>query len=195
MKYLFLFGALSILILSCETYDEFAPYEVYTIKKGRHSSGLKNNQLQLEYLSFDVIFDETAIYETTDPNNQADVNKLFGFADCNSNHIDNSVRFGWRWYQSELQILGFTHTDGEINILEIASVELNKSYRYELYLDEERYFFKVSDPKNDVFTQGVISMPRSNEVCEVGFYYRLWPYFGGNETAPHDINIHMRRVY
>ncbi len=188
---------LLVLLSTCETYEDFAPYETFTIKAGKHGSGLKTTQLYHEYLVFDVIFDETAIYETQDPNNQADVNKLFGFSDCNSNHVENSARFGWRWYEDELQILGFVHFNGDIEILELGSVELNKSYRYEMYLGDDEYFFRVigvTDEQRD-FVGGVASMRRSGSVCNVGYYYRLWPYFGGDETAPHDIKIHMRRVY
>lgn len=183
------------LLLGCESYEDFAPFETYTIKQGRHGSGLSSSQLYHEYLVFDVIFDESAIYETMDPNNQADVNKLFGFSDCNSNHIDNSARFGWRWYQDELQILGFVHFEGEIQILELGAVELNTPYRYEMYLGDDEYFFKIDGVTDNTFPNGVASMNRSEEVCDTGFYYRLWPYFGGDEEAPHDITIHMRRIY
>jgi len=68
---------LIVSLTTCETYEDFAPYETFTIKAGKHGSGLRTTQLHHEYLVFDVIFDSTAIYKTVDPNNQADVNKLF----------------------------------------------------------------------------------------------------------------------
>lgn len=185
---------LVLLFCTCEKYEDFAPFETFSIKKGDHGSGLNYEELYHEYLVYDVIFDESAIYSTVDPNNQADVNKLFGFSDCNSNHVENSARFGWRWYQDELQILGFVHFEGDIQILELGAVELNKAYRYEVYLDDDEYLFRI-DGVTDSFTNGIARMNRSAKVCEVGYYYRLWPYFGGDETAPQDINIFMRRVY
>jgi len=65
-----------------------------------------------------------------------------------------------------------------------------------MYLGDDEYFFRI-DGVTDTgrsFSNGVASMRRSGSVCNVGYYYRLWPYFGGDETAPHDITIHMRRV-
>ena len=182
---LLLFGA-------CEQYEDLAPFKEYKIKRGRHSTLHQLRLLNSEKLSYDVIFDETAVYETTDPNNQADINKLFGFADCNSLHHENSARFGWRWdrVNGQLEILAYVYADGVLTFQSIGPVELNQAYRYHLFLYDDHYAFEIEGVSTTR-----LEMNRGASVCNKGLYYRLWPYFGGDETAPHDISIFMRRIY
>lgn len=177
-------------LFSCERFDERTPFEEFRIKKGKHSSRHRLIELEHEFLSYDVIFDETAVYQTTDERHQADVNKLFGFSECNSLHEENSSRFGWRWYNDQLEIFGFLHLDGDIVVSPVGVVELNKAYRYNLYLMDDHYEFEIEG-----ITDTPVKMDRSHLVCNKGVYYRLWPYFGGDETAPHDISIFMRLRY
>ncbi len=192
MKRIFATGISIIVILSifiaCENFEDTVPFRTFTIPEGKHSSNHTLSELEHEWLSYEIIFDESAIYETVDPNNQADINKLFGFAECNSNHEENSIRFGWRWFNQELQIFAYQHLDGKIQWEEIGSVELNKPYRYSIYLFSDRYELEIQDVNNKN-----TRMSRSDLVCNKGGYYQLWPYFGGDETAPQEINIFMRQ--
>ncbi len=177
-------------VLSCEEFDDTVPFREFKIPQGKHSSTHRLSEMDHEWLSFEVIFDESAIYETVDPNNQADINKLFGFAECNSNHEENSIRFGWRWFNDELQVFAYEHLDGNIIWEQMGVVELNRTYRFNIFLFDDRYELEVEEfgVKNTIMT-------RSELVCTKGAYYLLWPYFGGNETAPQDISVFMRRRY
>ncbi|GEM_PF-1520572 len=38
-----------------------------------------------------------------------------------------------------------------------------------------------------------VTMQRSSN-CETGENYWLWPYFGGNQTAPQAVKIQMKRT-
>src|SRR4051812_45761020 len=59
----------------------------YVIRQGQHYTD-NNNFQRVEYdeLKFTVKFDSTSIYQTIDPANQEDINKLYGFSDNNSTH-------------------------------------------------------------------------------------------------------------
>ncbi len=188
MNFRILYFSLFLLLLSCEKYDDIAGYNEYVIKKGEHfSDGKSLGELTSTVLTYDVIFDQSAKY-TLDAHNQKDVNKLFGFADCNSNHQENSARFGWRWYNNELQIFSFTHVEGKIDFEYLRTVEINKSFRYSIVVNEGNYEFRIDDLiKPHYFTRG--------KVCGVGYHYLLFPYFGGDQVAPKDISIFMKRIY
>jgi len=179
-----------LLFLACEKYEDTVPFREFLIPQGKHSSVHRLSEIEHEWISYDVIFDESAIYTTEDPNNQADINKLFGFAECNSNHEENSIRFGWRWLNDRLEILSYQHLDGDILWEYIGSVDLNTPYRFSIYMFDDRYELEVVEisDKNK-------RMKRSELVCNKGAYYQLWPYFGGDETAPQDISIFMRQRY
>lgn len=154
--------------------------DVYTIRKGRHYPVENHFQrVKTDQLNFRAKFDSSAIYTTADPANQGDINKLLGTADCNDFHQNNSARFGWRWYDGQLQIWAYCYTNGERNFKLIDAVSLNKFYNYSIAYESDRYIFKLGDV--------VVEMPRAcNEMAQG---YKLLPYFGGNEPAPHDIKI------
>jgi hypothetical protein len=190
IKKLLLFSVFIFVLQACEDFEDVSPYKVYTIKEGKHSSNGGHGQLSREFLAYEVVFNESAIYTTTDPNNQADINKLFGFSDCGSIHSTNSARFGWRWYQDQLELMAFVHYDEDIRWKSIAVIDFDKPYKCFILLKDDVYEFGIEG-----VTTSNVSMDRNPDVCNKGFYYQLWPYFGGDETAPHEITIAMRQVF
>ncbi|WP_299986261.1 hypothetical protein [uncultured Pontibacter sp.] len=157
-------------------------YTTYIIRKGQHSSTSSYRSVKTSFLRFEAVFDKSAVYTTILANNQADINKLYGMSDCGSLHQTNSARFGWRWYNNRLEILGYVYNGGKWSYQYITSVDLDKPYTYELSLLSQSYLFSVNGVN--------VSLPRS---CSgQGSGYMLYPYFGGDETAPHDITIRIR---
>lgn len=126
------------------------------------------------------------MYETETVENQHDINKLMGFSDCNALHHDNSARFGWRWLDGNLEIHAYVYNNGERHSEYIGRVELNISYRYELAIHGDYYVFNLEGAEP-------VFMERTSN-CNKGFYYMLFPYFGGNETAPHEMLIKIHQT-
>ena len=87
-------------------------FKTFTIKEGKHRSGYRYKTSRENKFNIECIFDSSVIYTTEDPVNQWDVNKLWGVSDCGNNHMDNSIRFGWRWLNDSLEILWFRHLNG-----------------------------------------------------------------------------------
>lgn len=151
----------------------------YLIKKGQHSSTNKVASLNVSKMMFTATFDSSAIYKTKKAANQADINKLYGLSDCGTHHHQNSARFGWRWYNDELQIHAYSYNGGERNFEYITPVALNKEYTYTVEMTDDAYIFTL-DGKT-------VSVERSCTGEAAG--YKLFPYFGGDEKAPHNISI------
>lgn len=171
---------------SCES--EFKePYENFILPEGKHSSKIKTQSLQSAFLKFDAIFDQSAIYQTKTKENQHDINKLLGFSGCNSFHHVNSARFGWRWLKGNLEIHAYSYVNGERITKYIGTVNLDSSYSYQINMTSNSYIFYLEgfDP---------VEIERGNH-CERGLYYMLFPYFGGDEVAPHDIIIQVKINY
>lgn len=156
---------------------------IYHIKTGSHSSHSVPRTLVGDVLEFECRFDESAIYTSSIPQNQYDINKLYGFSECNDRHHDNSARIGWRWLSGSLELHAYVYNDGVHSSKLIKAVELNKNIHCRIEIRSDLYFFYVDGT--------TVTMPRTNN-CESGFYYVLFPYFGGDETAPHDIRILIR---
>ncbi|WP_439882992.1 hypothetical protein ACSX1A_07445 [Pontibacter sp. MBLB2868] len=156
----------------------------YIIMKGEHScnNGLKS--VSTKIMRFEVTFDSSAVYQTLDPRNQGDINKLYGLSDCNSLHHTNSARFGWRWFNNRLEILAYTYTNQQRSYQFISALQVGKPTICELRFEENQYVFLVNEVK--------VIMPR---FCTgPGEGYLLYPYFGGDEVAPHEIHITVKEL-
>ena len=165
----------------CKKIDDMG-YRVFTIKENKHRSTTAYNTTKSNYISFNVIFDSSAIYATDDPNNQYDVNKLYGISDCGCNHQQHSMRVGWRWLNDSLEILWFKHMHGTFSFEKIKTISLNHSYDYSITLEDSTYLICVD---------GVCTTTKRS--CEGTYrHYYLYPYFGGDEKAPHDIKIKIK---
>ncbi len=154
----------------------------YIIKSGVHETTNPLKGLQTNSLKFEVKFDASAIYQTKDQSNQADINKLYGMSDCSTFHHQNSARFGWRWYNNRLELHAYSYKDGVNTSTFITAIDLNKTYTCELVLSGNKYIYKV----------GERTVEHARGCDGEGMGYQLYPYFGGDETAPHEINIKIK---
>jgi len=156
----------------------------YLIPKGAHYA-TQNAYVSthLKELRFSAKFDSSCIYTTSKSSNTDDVNKLFGFSDCNTAHHLNSARFGWRWTGQSLEILAYCYADGEREIKSMGSIQIGKDAEMSIKVTSSTYIFKLGE--------SVVTMKRH---CDSEFAegYQLYPYFGGDEVAPHDIRIWIR---
>jgi hypothetical protein len=175
----------SFLFSSCEP-EWQDPFERFTIKEGNHYATYRTELLQNHLLSFEAKFDNTVVYQTETEENQYDINKLFGFSDCNSHHQEHSARFGWRWVSDSVEVFAYSYVGGErISQLMGKTVPFQVD-QYQLLLTEDAYIYR--------FNENEVTILRTQS-CNQGVYYLLFPYFGGNETAPHDIHIYIKRDY
>lgn len=161
-------------------------YVTYQISKGNHEIDNNSNPLFTgKELKFQAIFDSTCIYQTTDAGNQYDINKLLGFSDCNSQHHENSARFGWNWRDNALNIFAYIYVAGQRQEKQLGTLPLGKMGSFSLSTLNNTYIFTFNGEQT--------IMPRH---CSggLGISYKLLPYFGGDEVAPHDIKIKIRSV-
>ena len=178
MRKLFL---IFLTFIGCSKIDENG-FKSFKIKKGKHRSGYRYYADRRDYIEFDVIFDESAIYKSKSPSNQADVNKLYGMSDCGRGHMEYSIRFGWRYFNDSLQILWFKHTAGEFTFDVIKEINTDQIYTCSLEITEDHYILGV-------YGHHAIT----DRTCMQNYKrYYLYPYFGGDETAPHDIVIRIK---
>ena len=176
-----------LILANCEPQWE-EPYKVYKIEKGTHAPIIpKVGSMQSDVLIFNAIFDESAMYQTLTEENQHDINKLMGFSDCNAIHHDNSARFGWRWLEEKLEIHAYCYVNSERITELIGTVDFNEKVNYTLQLTDNQYIFQINDEQPVFISRG--------DLCEIGIYYMLYPYFGGNEVAPQDISIQIQTLY
>lgn len=163
----------------------------YIIKKGNnYSSGRLFPRLtRKDTLAYKVKFFDNAIYLTADPYNQMDINKLFGLSESwfPGSHHDNSARFGWRYNakRHELELLAYIYENGKLFYIHLEDVELLRMYECKLEMSEDGYHFYING-------KVMYWYPRPRRLGNWKYY--LYPYFGGDEPAPHDINLYLKEI-
>ncbi len=172
-------------LITGETLIDNSPkYQTYIIKKGNNFCE-GNNYIIGEYgdLKFSAILDSSCIYTTSNPSNQADINKLFGYSDCTSHHHKNSARFGWNWYRGALRIHAYCYVDSVRKYREIGTVKVNEEFECKLTLQANAYIFSLNGD--------TVKMERGcTDAKAIG--YLLYPYFGGDEPSPQDMSIKIK---
>ncbi|MFC5270164.1 hypothetical protein [Adhaeribacter terreus] len=158
-------------------------FRIYTIKKGGHyADNREAGEVKTKKMSFSVLFDSSAVYKTFDPVNQFDINKLYGLSDCNSAHHSNSARMGWCWVNNRLEIHAYGYKNGMRNSEFITAIPIGKPVDMSIEMNDSTYLLKVGEK--------FAELPRG---CSgEGTGYKLFPYFGGDETAPHDIVVKVK---
>jgi hypothetical protein len=157
-------------------------YTTFTIKEGKHRSITALRYSKDTVFKWNVKFDSSAIYRSVDSLNQYDINKLIGWSDCGDSHTESSIRFGWRWLNDSLEIHWFKHEQGKFSFDLIKRVTLNEEHYYELTVF--RWDYKLVVDGTHVYVPRNCVRDRRR--------YQLYPYFGGNETAPHNIKIQIK---
>ena len=154
--------------------------KLYKIKKGHHRSNSFLPKLTFKTeISFDLCFNESALYEYTNFDS-VDWNKAYGFSDSWSKHHTNSARIAWRCKNGKLQLAAYVYLFKERIATSLGYFPLNTWIPCSIKLIGDSYLFIVNGVPHRV--------PR-NPINERGLKYMLKPYFGGNNSAPHNISI------
>ena len=195
MKNLLFFSAIAFLFCSCNKMKDSSGENIitnnngfinYTIKKGNHfCEGNDYKAVETTEMKFVVKFDSTAIYQTISAQNQFDINKLFGFADNDKDHHQFSARFGWRWSDNALRLFAYVYNDGIVISKELTSVAIGAETVCTIKITGAEYLFTVNDMQYKVLRTSTTEKAKG---------YQLYPYFGGDEVAPHEINVFIKKV-
>lgn len=159
----------------------------FTIRSGEHYATPRLLETtKVKRIAFLATFDESARYALADVSQQGDINKLMGFSDCDAHHHKNSARFGWRWYNEQLEIHAYCYVDGIRVHKLVGTVDVGDENRYEITATPDAYEFFLNGEKK-------VAIPRT-QTCEEGSNYLLYPYFGGSVPAPHDVRIKIEML-
>ncbi len=163
--------------------DNLPDSTLYTIRRGNHfCEQSRVKVISTSNMSFTVKFNSSAVYTTVDPANQTDINKLWGFSEGND-HQFNSARIGWAYHTGALRLYAYTYDKGVRSHREITPVVLNTVIPCSIKLNGATYEISVN---------GItVTMPRGLS-STIANGYQLYPFFGGDETAPQDITLHIQ---
>lgn len=160
-------------------------YSTFTIQKGAHYCDQNIiRSVKTSEMKFMVKFDNSAIYQTVNPENQYAINKLWGFSEDIDNHT-NSARIGWSWIDDALRLFGYVYVNNILYYQEITPVTIGSEITCSIKLAGSTYLFTVNGIS--------VSLPRGPSTVQVDGYQQ-YPYFGGAEVAPHLITILIKSL-
>jgi hypothetical protein len=151
-----------------------------------------------------AFFHHNCIYRLTE--NYDQINKLTGqsfrlfpFYDkverkIKPGHHKDSVRFGWRCLDGEnIELLAYVYISGERKSKTLLSIKTGEWAHLKFTETDSFYTFRVLDEngesaiakfKKDTTKKGFLGL----------FISRLYPYFGGKKSAPHNMEIELLHI-
>lgn len=162
----------------------------FQIKKGKHyPKGFNFSLFFSNELNFVCKFDKNCIYDLKS-NDNFDINKLFGFSTTIHQHIQ-SARIGWRCIDNKnIELLLYVYNESN-RILEktnhiLGTVKPDEKFYCSIIKQNKTFVFKFFKGNKTVKS---VEIPRSKTYFPLK--YILYPYFGGNRKAPHDMDIYI----
>lgn len=162
----------------------------YIIKEGKHyPKGLHFGLTFSNKISFRAMFDKSCLYHFGDIDDY-DINKLCGFS-TTWFHQKQSARVGWRVLDKNLiQIVTYSYNDGirqntETDVLGVVKPGEVFYCEIEDLENKYKYSFRKANSKS-IETHTDVKIPDW-----FLFHYYLFPYFGGNKVAPHDMKLFL----
>lgn len=158
----------------------------FLIKKGKHFEKKPFFKLTFkDELRFTASFDKNCLYSQINTDSQ-DLNKLIGLSD-NYSHMKDSARIGWRCMNNNtIELWSYIHCEGKLDMKYLVNIEPNETFNGSIIMFENVYLI-------DVTIKGKMTSQSFNRTSKWNFIrYILKPYFGGNNKAPHDMNIQVK---
>lgn len=164
----------------------------YTIIEGGHySAHLPKFYWNKKRLVFDFLFSENCLY-TLPTEDSYDVNKLYGLSF--GHHMNNSWRLGFNCEKNDgtIQLFSYSHINKKVISEFLFSINPLSHYTACCVFDRlaNKIWFNIKG-ENSLFYEKCISFNFNNASK---FSYLLFPYFGGNQTTPNDMDIYINHL-
>ncbi len=141
-------------------------------------------QRKLNTTFMKTVFEDSCLYKLDGPD-QGDINKLFGigFGD----HMKYSGRIGWVCSSNQIDLYAYVHNGSEISERKkLLSCEPNEPVELCLKFNSKEYEFSASKRNGE---RARAKIARTTPFINSLMAYRLYPYFGGDKTAPHNMKL------
>jgi hypothetical protein len=158
--------------------------KTYKVNKGQHDFGFQVSLFYGTKMAISGSFNENCIYDLGD-SDQSDINKLAGFSRLL--HHKDSARIGWRSVKVEgidkIQLVTYCYSEG-VRIKEKHLIYVSPNEKFEATLEDLETEWKFT-----IYTLNSNNSVTEKKSKKSKLGYVLFPYFGGNKTAPHDMEI------
>jgi hypothetical protein len=152
---------------------------IFSVDKGKHKFYPRFPELSDTSVSFIAKFDINCLYKLKGVDHH-DINKLFGITSLFIHK--NSYRFGWRAEEDKIRIFAYWYNRGIRGWHDMGLVNPNESNEYVIHGGENYFMFKLND--TEFFVED------TEDWCDF-LTFESYPYFGGDKSAPHSMDIYI----
>jgi hypothetical protein len=174
---------------------------IVKIKKGKHSPLLLFKRLfssiiiflfKKEYkLSHIIRFTDKSFFQF-EGYDVFDYSKILGFS-FGHHQKNESFRFGFRMINNDkIQISLYSYVGEKRYVEKLCEIDYDKDYLFEmLFIKKDKtVYYRIIELKNDI-----LIVDTFEKVISYKWWgYRLFPYIGGNNPAPKNIEFYMKKV-
>lgn len=166
--------------------------ELVVIEAGEHEPFPKRKTgllINPHTISATVTFDSTCIYDLKSVD-QHDWNKVIGLGFVGSKNQDlgsaphqvDGARIGWRWSPDCgcIELAAYAYVDGQRISFKIGEAKINQPTPMVIKIDYDKKEYRVMEGTPIPFTHNKT------------FAYKTGLYFGGNQPAPHRIQVRIK---
>ncbi len=184
-----LISVLLILSLCSSCQNNKSSLKTYRVKKGKNHFSPKIFDFNNRELNFEFELDASCLYDLKDVNNKTFVSKIIGLSDCNVIHHSRAgIYLGFQPVFNELglhtgsfEIYSYWRNEGKFQFEVIDTIRANTRHTARLRID-----------KNYIWNfDGKVYIEKRVKKCNKGIHYRFGSYFGGTETAPHNMKLKL----
>lgn len=167
----------------------------YQLVKGKHSAkGIHLGITFKKKIVFECAFDKSCLYGDIGDGDNYDINKLYGFSTTWYHH-KQSGRVGWRCLDGKnIELLTYSYNDGKRENREhdiLGVVKPDEWFRCTIEDLEDKYLYTFQKTS---WIKKMVTKEDAKQKDWFLFHYILYPYFGGNKAAPHDMNLTIQRL-
>lgn len=153
----------------------------YIVKKGNHRSTIGWRPFFRSTFKFTFYLGDTHMYR----DKYDHINKLYGFSDGCLNHHKNSIRIGYVNKGGVTELYLYQYVFGVRNEVFLSEVSTKAAYDVKIICHKTSY---------TVLLDGlhVARVPR-RLMSPNSYKHILYPYYGGNPVAPHELEHIIRK--
>ena len=180
MRAILLLIILGLLMFGCNPFA-VEPHAAYIIEAGQHEGKHPVVSFAKRDLTFRVNWNTSQIYDLGNEN-QADINKLYGIT---SDKIhQNSARIGWRAVGDEIEVFAYWYKNGERGWESLGFTHPGTLDEFRVSVKDNKYVFTFTKMLPDKGYSKTVVVEGVDKKFFLNSYI-AFPYFGGDEVAPH----------
>lgn len=139
-------------------------------------------------IAFRAKFSNSCLYDLRNVNNY-DINKLFGFSTSIWHH-NQSARVGWRRHDNNsIEVVTYSYYN-HVRVPETILGIVKPEQEFTCTIEDTESHYVYTYNEGDTFKKVEDHKLRD----KVWFKYLLWPFFGGDQTAPHHMILYIERI-